>query len=71
MHPTSEMKTRNKPCGIRRADEQVARPPGQDSPGIEKYATEFTSSTIQNPPGHQVGIAPIPGPAVQLSSTKN
>ena len=66
------MKKRNKPCRIaRHADQQGARPPGQDSPGIEKYATESTSSTSQNPPGHQVGIAPTPGPAVQPSSTNN
>ena len=72
MHPTSQMITRNKPCRIaRRADQQGARPPGQDSHGIEKYATESTSSTGQNPAGHQVGIAPTPGPAVQPSSTNN
>ena len=72
MHPTSQMKTKNKSCRIaRRADQQGARPPGQDSPGIEKYATESTSSTSQNPPGHLDGIAPTPGLAVQPSSTNN
>ena len=45
MHPTSQMKTRNNSCRIaRRADQQGARPPGQDLPGIEKYATEYNSS---------------------------
>jgi len=72
MHPTSQMKTKNKSCRIaRRADQQGARPPGQDSPGIEKYATESTSSISQNPPGHQDGTDPTPGPAVQPSSTNN
>ena len=72
MHPTSQMKTRNNSCCIaRRADQQGVRPPGQDSPGIEKYATESTSSTSRNPLGHQDGKVPTPGPAAQPSSNNN
>ena len=44
------MKTRKNTCRIvRRADQQGTRLPGQDSPGIEKYATESNSSLKKNP----------------------
>ena len=44
-------------------DQQGKRPPGQDSPGIVKYATESNSSPNKSPYGHQKGIHPTSGPA--------
>ena len=65
------MKTRRNPCRIVcRVDQQGTRPPGQDLPGIVKYATESKSSPNDSPYGHQTGMHPTSGPA-DLTLTKH